>query len=73
MNVYRYSYSIVIFFNPGTSELFKKSSLTNVFIGLRTLKPSARGRLTEFRFGMALASQPHAQVSHKSRPPLHIS
>jgi len=50
MNVY--SFSIVIFFlNPGTSQLLK-NILTRkcvvVFIGLR-----ARGRLTEFRFGMA--------------------
>jgi len=42
MNVYSFNFGIVTFFlNPGTSELFKKISSTNLFfIGLRTLKPT---------------------------------
>jgi len=42
MDVYSFSFSIVIFFlNPGTSTLFKKISQTKLFfIGLRTLKPT---------------------------------
>jgi len=45
---------VYVFFNPGTTDLFKKSSPTNVFVldlGLKNRR--ARGRLTEFRFVMA--------------------
>ena len=34
MNVYSFNFSIVTFvLNPGTSELFKKISSTNLFVG----------------------------------------
>jgi len=50
------------FFNPGTSELFKKKFANKCFfIGFRTLNLRARGRLSEFRFGMALS---------ETRPPI---
>jgi len=54
MNVYRFGYSKVGFFNRGTSELYKKNSPTNVYLlGLGLSNLRARGRLTEFQCGMA--------------------
>ena len=61
MNVYCFNYSIVICFSESRNSIIINENFTNKLYfflldwGLYNLR--ARGRLTEFRFGMALFSE----------------